>query len=363
VRHAETAARIAHVESVIPDVSRTPDEGCLATFWRQASIGTSYVRCAIPARWLPAQMIGFEMSDLKWTGDEETGHMVMPRQRGAAIWQFLGDDVRGRVALAQQEQGVRTLMEVDDNYLHSPGKWYPWAKTHEEAMASRGTTVGHSHEQHRHLAGLVDGIIVTTEFLADRYADFNDNVYVCPNSVDPNDWDWERPEPDGILRIGFAGAPTHIFDYALVKKALKWAQRQDGVEVYLMGFHANGFTGTHMDWTDSISEYQHQLGILDVGLCPVVSQNWIKGKSDLKALEYAMAGVLPVVSRTIPYKPWLDRDYPYVAQTEEDWMRVVQDLVRNRDKIAGAAAEAKEYVENERVIYKSIDRWREAINA
>ena len=301
------------------------------------------------------------MSDLKY--DEEREQMFMPRQRGAAVWQFLGDDVRGRVALAQQEAGVRTLMEVDDNYLWSPGKWYPWAKTHDEAMANRGTTVGHSHEQHRHLARLVDGIIVTTEHLADRYSEYNDNIFVCPNSIDLNDWaDVTRPEDDGVFRIGFAGSPTHIFDYALVKKALKWAQRQPGVEVHLIGFHATGFTGTHEPWTDSIKGYHQSLAKLDVGVCPIIPAKWTNGKSDLKALEYAMAGVLPIVARRVPYQPWLDMDWPYVAQTEDEWMAIVQELVRNRGQIKQAAAEAKAYVENERVIYKSIDRWRRAIN-
>ena len=68
---------------------------CLATFWHQASPGTTSWRCLVPARHLPGQSIPVTEDDLAEDGER----IIFPRQRGnAAIWQFLGDDTRSRMA-------------------------------------------------------------------------------------------------------------------------------------------------------------------------------------------------------------------------------------------------------------------------
>jgi len=338
------------------DFLRAPEEECLATFWRQASPGVAYWRCELAARYLPGQMIGFDIKEVAW--DDQHDRLSLPAHRGAAVWQFMGDDVRARVALAWQDLGYRTLMEVDDNYTQSPGKWgVSWTKDHADSK----TLIGYSHEQHRHLCTLVDGIIVSTPYLADLYSTFNDNIFVCRNSIEPADWpEYEKPD-DGVFRIVFAGSAIHIFDYPMVKKALKWAQRQKDVEVTLMGFsRPPAFDGEVVSWVDSIDTYRVSLGKFDLGIAPLINNRWNRGKSDIKAMEYAMMGAMPLPANVEAYRPWTDMGWPSPS-TEDDWIEMIQYAVRNRDWVKEQAAVAKEYVLNERVIWKEVPRWREAI--
>jgi hypothetical protein len=334
----------------------------LATFWRQATPGTTYWRGYIPMLHLPGQVLPIEQDSLSIEGEGEGARLALKGHKGAAIWQFLGDDGRSRIALQLKRQGVRTLMEVDDNYLRfAPplyGKHGAWTRTHGESV-SNGT--GYSVEMHRKAVPQMDGIICTTEVLAEEYAEFNPNVYVCQNSVFPDDWErHERVESDS-LRISYYGSPSHVKDWPRVKKAMKWAARQPGVEVTVIGFRPPGWTGTVLPWHDNILDARGNLHRIDVGIAPLTQNNWANGKSDLKAVEYAMAGVLPIVEDAPPYRPWAKIDWPFMPGTPDEWDDVIRDVVKNRDRVAEHAKVARDYVLAERTIESNIHCWEEAV--
>ena len=341
-------------------------EGALATFWRQATPGTTYWRGYLPMQYLPGQVVQMENDSI--SGFDDGDDLVLHGQEGTAIWQFLGDDSRSRIAMQMQKQGLRTLMELDDNYLRfAPplyGKHGAWTKTHREAMQN-GT--GYSIEMHRKVVPMMDGLIVSTDNLADEYDAFlakqgsDIPIYVCPNSVDPTDWDVERVESD-TLRIGYYGSPSHTRDWPLVKKALKWAQRQEGVEVVLIGFAPPGWGGRLLPWADNLYDARANLGQIDVGIAPLTVNPWSVGKSDVKAMEYAMAGVMPIVQDAAPYSPWVDRGWDWTCRTETDWEEAIREVVAKRDMVAGFANDAKQYVLDARTIQSNVHRWKEAVD-
>ena len=346
----------AHLTSTAFDFVR---EGSLATFVRQATPGTTYWRGFVPMLELPGQVIPVDGDSLSM---EDGVLSLKHHDEGAIVWQFLGDDGRSRIALQLKRQGVRTLLEVDDTYLRvAPplyGKHGAWTRTHAEAVEN-GTH--YSVEMHRKVVPLVDGIVCSTPWLAEQYAELNPNVYVCPNSILPEDWEgFERTESD-VLRIGYYGSPSHARDFPLVKKALKWAARQKDVEIVMAGFAPAGWSGKRIEWEDNLFEARKGLGHLDVGLAPLVENPWSTGKSDLKAMEYAMAGVMPVMQDAEPFRPWAEIGWPYMPSTEAEWGDVIQTVVRDRDRVKGTAALAKAYVLRERTIEKNIDAWRSAV--
>lgn len=351
--------RQAHVESGKFDFVREGE--ALATFYRQATPGTTYWRCYIPARHLSGQVVPLEPDSLS---QNEDGTINLKHAKGTLVWQFLGDDGRSRIALQMQRQGHPTVMEVDDNYLRfAPplyGKWGAWTKTHEQAVQN-GT--GYSVEMHRTVVPLVDRIVCATPQLADEYADWNDNVYVARNSIDPTDWeDFPARTESETLRIGYYGSPSHVKDYPLVKKALKWAARQPDVEVSMLGFRPPGWSGPTQPWADNLFDGRAYLADIDVGIAPLKRNPWADGKSDVKALEYAMAGVMPIVEDAPPYWPWKDEaGWEWCPKGEAGWVDAIHDIVAMRDQVPLLAAEAKRYVLERRTIETEITAWREAL--
>lgn len=290
---------------------------------------------------------------------DENEEPFVPRQRGAAIFPFPGNATRALIMSLLQEQGHKVLVEVDDNYLirapQLPGTVHEWTQRIE-----KGGLDNHSSEAHTKIARFADGVIVSTPQLAREYEAVNEHVYVCPNSVDPEDWDFKREDED-VFRVGYAGSASHRYDFALIERALSWAEAQPGVEVVVMGVKLPGSRFTVAPWTDTLSDYRKSLFGLDVGFCPLKPNRWSNCKSDVKAMEYSMAGALPVFSREEPYRPWFDRN-GIGCSTEKDFLKAVKWCVKNRDEVRAKSAEAKRYVLAERTIAKSIDKWREAIS-
>lgn len=344
-----------------PELVREPGEECLATFWQQITPGTTYWRCLVPARRLPGQSIPLTPLDLQ--EDPKSGKIWFPRQRGgAAIWQFLGDAHRTKVALAMRSLlGTKLILEVDDNYTRPAPYMRGRADAHwKKTIAEAGT--GYSNEAHRIIAPAVDHIICATEYLANVYEQFNPNVTVCPNSIDPDDWQYEREEHDAF-RIVYYGSSSHVVDAPLVTDALKWASRQPGVEVWTVGFKVPSWSFEYqtVPWKKDLAEARQELFRFDVGVAPLKGNPWSRGKSDVKATEYAMAGVMPIVQDETPYEYWKGAGWDWVCKTKGDWMEAIQEIVRNRDEAPKFAAQAKELVMTERTIDVTIDLWRSAL--
>lgn len=320
------------------------EDDLLASFYYQASPATTYLRCALPARYLPGQAVDYPEFAIR---EDEVS---WPNHRGVAVWQFPGDGARAVQMAGMQEDGIRVLVESDDSYFEKSPTGKHWAENLGEGA--------HTYEAHRRILEWVDGVIVTTPHLAKRYRKHNENVYVCPNQIDPVDW--PEPEKDDILQVGWFASESHRDDARLVKSALEWASKQDGVEVVTMGLDPGwNFKRRHYPWTNDLAVYRKLVGTLDIGVAPVVGTPWANCRSDVKALEYSAAGAYPVVSDAIPYENF---DGPCVkAKGSRDFLDALISLIRNRDELPKLQKEAREYVLKERTVEKNIDRWKEAI--
>lgn len=345
-----------HLEEVA-SLQYFPEGPVDATFWVQATPGSAYWRCLVPARELPGRLAQLQTTDLV-EAEGEPG-FEFPRHQGAAIWQFPANTTHATILSGMKELGHKIIVEVDDDYTRGvPGTGSTWRDGIEYHESS-------SREVHRRVVKWSDAVICSTEPLAEVYRGLHDNVHVCPNSVAPQDWPEPKKPNDGVLRIGYAFSGSHFHDQILVAEALTWAGRQKDVEVILMGSHLNPLMRKVdfklMPWTDSLKDYREQLQLLDIGLCPLLPNQWANSKSDIKAMEYAMAGAVPVVSTALPYKPWNDMGW-LSAGDGLQFTRLVKDLVKNREDVKELAAQAKEYVLGERTISHSIGLWKEAIS-
>lgn len=328
----------------------------MTTWFRSATKGVTYVRCDLPARHLPGRVVDF----VELTENNRDGTYTFRHEDDCSVWFAPGNHLRGVAMEGQKQNGQRVLVEVDDLYLLLAPRAYAgqdraWVQKHTNTEIHV-----HSVQMHELICReLADGFIVSTPRLEQEYRVFGKPVFVCPNTVDPVDWKYRKPKRD-VFRIGFAGSASHMIDMPLVVPALEWAAAQDGVEVVLMGSLDLPFA-RRVPWTDTLADYRKSLFQLDVGLCPLKAGRWSDCKSDLKALEYSMAGALPIVSRVKPYSPWLKHDTPALtADNPRDFLKQVKWCVRNQDEVRERAAACKAKVLAKRTTAGNIWRWREA---
>ena len=75
-----------------------------------------------------------------------------------------------------------------------------------------------------------------------------------------------------------------------------------------------------------------QLQRIDIGVYPLPFDDWVGGKSGLKAIQYMMMG-LPCVATDVGTTPLIIRhdDNGLLVRTEEDWVRELERLLDDPD--------------------------------
>jgi hypothetical protein len=307
---------------------------------------------------MPAKVLGGQVrhpDSTLWAGLD-----LNEVNEGVAIWQLLCNGARLQYVRRMLSHGIPVFTEVDDDYT----RW-------DESVANADWTAGmpngpiqSSVELHRRASSLVEGIIVSTPRLAEVYGELNPNVVVCRNSVDPDDWADPAPRDD-VFRIMWMASASHRVDQRIIGGALEWASRQEGVEVVVVGSAIQHLDLVRIPWMNDLADYRATMlrCAPDVGVCPIRDTHFARGKSDLKALEYSMAGAMPVVSKLDPYDPWrpLVGEACLEAQSVEEWFETLRWCVENREEVREMAGRARAHVLASRTIQSEKPAWEAAI--
>lgn len=313
--------------------------------------------------------------------DQDTNYIQYLDHEGeAAVW-IRPDLTRATHAKAMREQlGIRTIAETDDNYLGNPrlnvfmrsnGFNHVARLAHMKAVASMDAIVfstvwlrDHYHQQ------------IRRAFRSERKAGWKQpDMYVCRNHCPEADWP-QPVERDGPVRVGWMGSPSHIWDVDLAWPALMHA-RNVGCETWMVGYdptnpdHAVtsprakqkvaawekvGFK--HEDW--KLLDGRLRLPF-DIGLAPLLTNEFTLGKSDIKAIEYAISGAAPVVWNMPVYSDWAHGETCLKVGSPQEAIDAVDLLARDGNLRQRIVAAARQYVREERGEKQLREEWGAAI--
>ena len=232
----------------------------------------------------------------------DDGYADYPDVEGTVVW-TRPDPIRAVHADAMRQNGHLVVSEVDDNYLLRDPRMnvFTRANNFDREMQAEHLLAMASH----------DRIVFSTEWLRDRYwkemckafpGKKLPEPFVCRNNIDRADWPEIVPR-DGPLRVTWMGSPSHVWDVDIAWAAMLHARRNLGCETIVMGYDPSETQGDSerslhksAQWAKAISraipwqmpkDYHRQAVPADIGLCPLVRNDYTLGKSDVKALEYA----------------------------------------------------------------------------
>lgn len=280
----------------------------------------------------------------------------------------------------QQVYGVRTVAEVDDNYL-SPTKFNIY-------MKSNGFSAKHR-MSHLKSVSSMSAAIFTTEWLRDYYwkqikREFGGGgfrlpeMHVCGNHLYLADWPDLVPRT-GPLRVGWMGSPSHIWDVDNIWAALMFA-KQGGCETVMVGFDPSEPEHA-VETPKSLFKTQQWKKVgagivpwrkldgtvrmalpLDIGLCPLLYNEFTLGKSDIKAVEYTISGAAVIAqSHPVYTKHWKHEETCLLAGSPHEFIEATKRLIRDPVLRRELVSNAQEYVRNERDIIKHAGTWRQAV--
>ncbi len=259
--------------------------------------------------------------------------------------------VRGR--------GIPTVYEIDDNLLEIP----PDNPNHAHYSSPRIKKIISE------FLASVNHVTVSTPALRESFMKYNPAVTVLPNQIDEEFFRHRAHRFSGSrIRIGYAGTVTHKKDFQQVIPALRKIQEEfpDRVQLVFMNYLPEEFAGDdrveYIAGADTLAGYARRLdgASLDIGLAPLHFNEFNRGKSEVKFLEYAALHIAGIYSRFTPYENTVrDGETGLLVSTEdpEEWAEKIRMLIQNPDLLERIRENAARYVLSQRTVASRAMDW------
>ncbi len=182
-----------------------------------------------------------------------------------------------------------------------------------------------------------DGVICSTPYLAEMYRPINQNCHVIENSIDCTLWPRSKSKNKWSPTIGWMGGGTHDDDHEMVADAVGEVLRlEKNVKfAYICGKEVPSFFKgiPRLKWAFKFSDINTYPGVIakqgfDIGIAPLVDNNFNRGKSNLRWLEYSALGIPTVASPLPHFKESIRHGKTgFLADSHKEWVEMLRSLI------------------------------------
>lgn len=273
-------------------------------------------------------------------------------QSGASVLllhSFLHDAQLDRLADYRRYLDIPVVFSLDDWLIDLP-RYNPFSRTNYPDMSKRV----------RHALGYCDRLIVPTRTLAEYYEPFVSDIQVVPNHMPRALIRPPREARPGRLRVGWAGAPQHAGDLDWLAPVVRAT-----AEHYQWVFFGQKPADLSPEECElhppvALKDYFEKLGRLDLDLAiaPLCENDFNRGKSGLKLLEYASLGLPVICTDCEAYRgaPALK-----LANAPDLWVEELTRLAERPEDRAELAATLRRWLEERHVLEDHLDDWGRAL--
>ncbi len=325
-----------------------------------------WYRGALPALHLGADWFGVAAEDPKVVATQvakrswpESAH-----EYDAVVWQQPLVPSHRAMIRDLRASGVKVIIEVDD-YLHGV------AKMDDHDFRDRPEFGKKSMQEFERQMSVADGLIVSTQYLLDKYARFKpEQSYLCLNGLDLGRYEKSRV-PHNTVNIGWAGATGHVNSFQRVAQAIHGTLvanpnttfisiGQNFADAYgeLKDDQARDRTMS-LPWS-SLEVYPNAMSCFDIALAPARNSGWYRAKSALRFYEAAALGI-PTIGDPLVYSEINHGVDGLLVESDEDWRDHMELLVNDHDlrERMGLAARVRAWSEFSMDV--RVQQWRDAI--
>lgn len=338
--------------------------------------GVGYYRVILPSRYLDGytvHVMGRELIDTKESAAQLWDRIF--KKYDLVITKHVDDPPTiSNMIAASRYHGTPLVLDMDDGLLLVREDNPAYEVYRKDSPEQKRYSIQASF-------GLVDGIITTNDFLADHMRQFNKNVHVFPNYNDVNDWQFQSIERrHDKVTVGYAGSITHDADLKLVlpvmNKLLKkypnlvfevlGAMPREKLKEFMSNFHGIGDEQVVVRFgTPSWKGYPNLMSDMpwDVGIAPLVDDDFNKCKSHIKWMEYAMYNIPTVASRVGPYAEYIAPDTGVLVEnTEEAWTSALEQMIQDKEFRIGLGESARKHVVEHLQVKDHIGKYQEIVD-
>ena len=266
------------------------------------------------------------------------------READVLVLQMLGDPDMLPVVLERRRRRRLTVFEVSDNFLEFQAA-NPAAAFYEDP-ASRAAIL--------QLLSLCHAMQTTMPELETRFSIYNPRCGMFMNQMQGVGRAEREPGP---VVVGWGGSSGHYEDVRRIAPVLiQWLERRPEVVLAVMAdariaslFDAVPRDRLRLTPPGSLKAYYDFVQSLHIGLAPLIGEEFNLCRSDVKFMEYAAHGVVPVCSNTPTYARTLrDGDTGFLFDTPEAMIEILDRLVDDEQLRTRVAAAARDYIRTER---------------
>jgi len=195
-------------------------------------------------------------------------------------------------------------------------------------------------------------VITCNNYLADYARKYNKNVIAIHTSVDTEEFKPGAREERQDITIGWIGSHSTACYLERLKGVFLKLGSKYKFNLKIVGagdrnIKIDGVNVMNMEWNlkDDIRQFQS----LDIGIYPLPEDEWIRGKTGFKAIQYMSVGV-PCVASDVGANRSIVKDgiNGYLAKTDVEWVEKLSMLVnspelRQRIGSAGRITAEKEF--------------------
>lgn len=297
--------------------------------------GCGYYRMQLPMKHL--QQMGMHAAFGLPVFTEEHGFGVMKgSQAGEFGWQVVILKLlmhRQHPEMIQKARAKGQVVVVDVDDAHN--------RLEEDNMAFKTTDPALNPDFNRDYYDEVimgaDYVTVSTEWLFDDIAKRRGNVLRIQNGVDTVRYGPRIDTAGDKPRLGWVGGlPWRVKDPALLKEWLPDYVKRTGVKIHHSGHIGNHFHTTFQNIIGleevstlpllPVMQYPSLLAPIDIGLIPLVDNDFNKAKSFLRGIEFAAAGIPFIASPSPEYLRLNATGIGRIARNAKEWVEHVEEL-------------------------------------
>jgi glycosyltransferase involved in cell wall biosynthesis len=228
----------------------------------------------------------------------------------------------------------RAVFDFDDAIYTRPGRPYSiWTRLRVRTRLHLWLKMSHA-------------VTVSNHVLASYARRYSDRVDVIPMALDLKEWTPKESNGRDTVVIGWAGAPVNV----------NLIESLEGVLAHLTRTYpfvkVKIFSGQRPRFDFPFEHVPFRPGgesgfvrRLDVGLLPLMNDEYARGKSPIKAIQYLACGV-PVVGNVVgATREILHPQNSIAVESEDQWVSGLERLIRDRDRITAMGRAGREHVE------------------
>ncbi len=227
----------------------------------------------------------------------------------------------------------KTIFDFDDAIYTRPGK-----------PRSFITTLRVKKRLHMWLQR-ADYVTTSSQYLADYARQYSSSVVVVPMGIDMEIWKPLENKPEEQITIGWAGSPGNIPNVERLEPVLSALLKK-----YTF-LKLSIFSGAKPNLVCPFEYHPFRPGAepafvqgLDIGLLPLVGEEYSKGKSPIKAIQYLACSV-PVVGDVLgATAEILNNKNSISVSSDKDWYGALEALALDRDMRQSMGRSGREFV-------------------